>query len=65
MSTLKHFRIRRQDQDSWNYIVEITDDRGASMQFNASFDDLDRMAFEIEEQVAVLVAAAEKKGMSA
>ena len=62
MAALKHFTIRRID-DSWNYVIDIADDAGGTLQLDASFEDIDRMAYEIDGQVAVLVAAAEKMGM--
>ena len=64
MAALKTFKIRRPDNNAWNYLVEITDDQGTSMQLNACFEDLDKIAFEVEEQMTMLVEAAERKGMS-
>ena len=63
MPVLEQFSIRRIDGDAWDYVVEIvTRDRG-TLQFNASVEDLDRMSVAIDDQLALMVEAAERLGL--
>ena len=60
MAALKEFTITRQSGETWEYRIEIVDDQGSSIRFSASFDELDKIALAIDEQMAAIVDAAEK-----
>jgi hypothetical protein len=63
MSALEQFSIRRIDSDAWDYVVEIVTRDRETLQFTASVEDLDRMSVAIDDQLAVMVEAAERLGM--
>lgn len=60
MAAIKTFRILRQETPTWNYVVQIEDDRGNKTEFSASFEDLDRMSIAIDEEMLAIVEAAGK-----
>jgi hypothetical protein len=63
MPGLEQFSIRRIDRDAWDYVVEIVTGDGEALQFTASVEDLDRMSVEIDDQLALMVEAAERLGL--
>jgi len=63
MPALEQFSIRRIDGDAWDYVVEIVIRDGETLQFTASVEDLDRMSVAIDDQLAVMVEAAERLGL--
>ena len=63
MPALEQFSIRRIDGDAWDYVVEIVIRDGETLQFTASVEDLDRMSLAIDDQLAVMVEAAERLGL--
>ena len=63
MPALEQFSIRRIDGDAWDYVVEIVTRDHGTLQFNASVEDLDRMSVAIDDQLALMVEAAEKLGL--
>ena len=60
MAALKEFTITRQSGETWEYRIEIVDDQGSSTRFSVGFDELDKIALAIDEQMAAIVDAAEK-----
>ena len=60
MAALKEFTITRQSGESWEYSIEIVDDQGSCTRFSAGFDELDKIALAIDEEMAAIVDAAEK-----
>ena len=60
MAALKEFTITRQSGETWEYSIEIVDDQGSCTRFSAGFDELDKIALAIDEEMAVIVDAAEK-----
>ena len=63
MPALDQFSIRRIDGDAWDYVVEIVTGDGGKLQLTASVEDLDRMSVAIDDQLAVMVEAAERLGL--
>ncbi len=63
MPALEQFSIRRIDGDAWDYVVEIVTRAGETLQFTASVEDLDRMSVAIDDQLTLMVEAAERLGL--
>jgi len=58
MKALKSFRIDRPGYDEWRYVLSIEDSDGRTLELAVSFEDLDRMAMAIDEQMLAIVEAA-------
>lgn len=60
MNNLKDFRIVRRAPE-WSYLLQFEDSEGRVVELTATFEDLDRMAVAIDEQMLVIVEAAEER----
>ncbi|MFA5630134.1 MAG: hypothetical protein WC997_01375 [Porticoccaceae bacterium] len=57
MKSLKDFRIVRCAPE-WRYLLQFEDSEGRVVELTATFEDLDRMAVAIDEQMLAIVEAA-------
>jgi len=57
MKNLKDFRIVRRAPE-WSYVLQFEDSEGRVVELAATFEDLDRMAVAIDEQMLAIVEAA-------
>lgn len=62
MGTLETFTVRRINADAWDYVVHVATRDGGTLQFTASVEELDRMSAAIDEQLSLMVEAAERLG---
>ncbi|MFA5632850.1 MAG: hypothetical protein WC997_15195 [Porticoccaceae bacterium] len=62
MKSLKNFRIVRRAPE-WRYLLQFEDSEGRVVELAVTFEDLDRMAVAIDEQMlAIVEAAGEREG---
>jgi hypothetical protein len=60
MATLDTITIRRLSENDWDYMVELGLRPGGTVAFTASVEDLDRISAAIDEQLLLMVEAAER-----
>ena len=62
MKGLKDFRIERRGTQEWNYLLHLEDSEGRVVELAATFENLDRLAMAIDEQMLAIVEAANLEG---
>jgi len=57
MAALKNFRILRKETPEWSYVLQIEGEGGNITELTVTFEDLDRMAVAIDEEMLAIVEA--------